>query len=219
MQLKKMIVLSIETAVDGGSLSLSVEGNEINSWVGTEKVSKAEDVLEQIADLLEQNKINKKHLSLIAVSNGPGSSTGVKIGLAIAKGLSNALKIKVVEVSAFEALLEEADPELKGEIITVLPIGKNLICRNVFGKLETILPIAKDLKQSFQAISVGEFGNQLKASTYDQIIFHQKAFQSCESLVDSNIEVKMASKIAVRNLASLICERIKNGIASDNTVI
>lgn len=102
MESKKDITLSIETAIGGGSLAFYKNETEIDSWAGTKAVSKAEDVLEQISELLKKNDIKNTDIQLIAVSDGPGSPTGTKIGLAIAKGLANALGIETVEISAGE---------------------------------------------------------------------------------------------------------------------
>ena len=108
MKFEKNIILSIETTFEGGSLALYKGETEIDSWSGTKQVSKAEDILEQISELLKKNKIEKKHLQLIAVSDGSGSSTGAKIGLAIAKGLGDALAVKVVKLSVSESQLFKA---------------------------------------------------------------------------------------------------------------
>ena len=99
MEEKKNIILSIETAAGGGSLTLYRDEAEIDRWAGAKDVSKAEDILEQISDLLKKNKIEKKQIRSINVSSRSGSLTGTKICLAIAKGLSSALAIEVVENS------------------------------------------------------------------------------------------------------------------------
>jgi len=92
------IILSIETTSKVGRLSLFDGATEIDFWAGNNKASKAEDVLEEISNLLKKNNIEKKYISSIIVSKSSGSSTGIKIGLAIAKGLKTAINCKIIEV-------------------------------------------------------------------------------------------------------------------------
>jgi tRNA threonylcarbamoyl adenosine modification protein YeaZ len=196
----KNIILAIETAIEGGSLSILEDGIEIGSWSGTKAVSKAEDVLEQIAELLKNNRIEKSALKSIAVSDGPGSSTGIKIGLSIAKGLGNALKIPVGEISASEALLGECEEFLQGRKITVLPIGKNLICRQIFldGK-----PIGTFELQNPATLSIEQFRIELEKFAFDRIVFHKKAFEYSEEIFQ-NASIKAHSVIASSKLAYLV---------------
>ena len=200
MKTDKNITLAIETAIEGGSLSILQDRDEIASWSGTKAVSKAEDVLEQIAELLENNKIEKSTLNSIAVSNGPGSSTGIKIGLSIAKGLGNALKISVCEISASEALLGEYENSLQGRTITVLPIGKNLICRQIFDNGKSVRTFEL---QNPATLSIEEFRIELEKFDYEHIIFHKKAFEYCD-VIFQNASIKALSGIVSNNPAYLV---------------
>jgi len=123
----KKFILSIETAVEGGSLSILANQVEVDGWIGAQQISKAEDVLEQISTLLKDNKISKEQINLIAISKGAGSLTGEKIGLALAKGLSKSLKCRLVEVSVFESLLLELTNRSEGNYFTAIPLGKDKI--------------------------------------------------------------------------------------------
>ena len=102
------IVLGLETAIDGGSISLLDGVDEIAFSAGKSEISKSEELLQLLDELLNKNKIKKKDLGLITVSNGPGSFTGIRIGLASAKGMSDALNIECREVSVLEALVWKA---------------------------------------------------------------------------------------------------------------
>jgi tRNA threonylcarbamoyladenosine biosynthesis protein TsaB len=163
-------VLSIETAIQGGSLSLSVNGEEFDYWVGQMGVSKAEDVLEQISNLFERNNFKKESLSLIVVSAGPGSSTGVKIGLSLAKGLSKALGCKFIQKSVMESLLAKAG-KMPGPVVTALPIGKDLICRQLF---QTCNPVYTENK--LQVSGLKDFIEWLAEHNFPQAVCHEKVF-------------------------------------------
>ena len=62
-------------------------------------------VMPMIKDLFEANKQNIKDLTQIIVVNGPGSFTGIRIGLSIAKTIAYALNIKINTISSLTAYL------------------------------------------------------------------------------------------------------------------
>ncbi len=128
---EKAFTLSIETGIHGGSISLLCGISEIDCWIGTHETSKSEDILEEIKNILERNNLEKKEIEKIVVSRGPGSFTGVRIGMAVATGLKKALDCKWVAVSALEGILLAGKRESADrieEIITAVPIGRNQFC-------------------------------------------------------------------------------------------
>ena len=103
---------------------------EIASWHSAEAVSRAEDLLFSIADLFERTKIEKHSVDLIAVSNGPGSYTGIRIGLATAQGLANSLNIECVGVSLLRAVA--AMYRKRSKCVVAIPIGRTELCWQTF---------------------------------------------------------------------------------------
>jgi tRNA threonylcarbamoyl adenosine modification protein YeaZ len=195
--MKNETILSIETAIQGGSLSLLANGEELDCWIGQTEVSKAEDVLEQIKNLFERNNFKKESLKLIAVSAGPGSSTGIKIGLSLGKGLSKALGCKFVQVSVMESLLLKAN-KISEPIVTALPIGKDLICHQVFGNLQSLSEETK-----LEVSNLNDFTEWIIKHNYSQVICHAKVFSfllSEKTLINKtiliNAEINMARLIA-----------------------
>ena len=97
MILEKNIVLSIETTIEGASISIIEDEYKIDFWKGITEGLKAEDFLVEISQVFYRNKIEKKNIKLVIVSSGSKSSTGIKIGLATARGLGRALNCEVIE--------------------------------------------------------------------------------------------------------------------------
>ena len=125
------IILSIESAVRGGTISLLRDDAEIANWTGASGVSRAEDLLANIDRMLSENGISRHKIGLIAVSAGPGSFTGIRIGIATALGLKNGLGVEMSSVSALKAMVFK---RLTGEQVTAaLPVGRNAICLQPFG--------------------------------------------------------------------------------------
>ena len=74
-------ILAIESAIAGGSLSLIRGDVELGNWIGRADVSRAEEILVNIDAMLTACGVSKHDLDLIAVSAGPGSFTGIRIGM------------------------------------------------------------------------------------------------------------------------------------------
>jgi len=126
------IILAIESAIAGGSISLLRDGAEIANWTGTSNVSKAEELLVNIDELLRNNNIAKNNIGLIAVSAGPGSFTGIRIGIATALGLKAGLGIAMASASALKAMAAlQPDSE---NIVVAVPMGRNAVCVQAFRK-------------------------------------------------------------------------------------
>jgi len=97
-------VLAIETGVLGGSLSIIRSGIEIAGMSGDSNFSRAEDLLTNINSLIQRAGISKADIDALAVSRGPGSYTGIRIGLATAAGLSRSLQIPAIGVPLLDAI-------------------------------------------------------------------------------------------------------------------
>jgi tRNA threonylcarbamoyladenosine biosynthesis protein TsaB len=133
------IILAIESAVAGGSLALFDGETKLASRSGDADVSRAETLLVQISEMLVEANVKKTDIGLIAVSLGPGSFTGIRIGIATALGLKNALKIPCRGFSSLEAIAQDRE----GSFIAAVPVGKSDVAWQEFGAAETS-PISDD---------------------------------------------------------------------------
>lgn len=124
------ITLAIESAIAGGSISLLCGDIEIANWVGTSNLSKAEDLLFNIDLLLQENEIDRRRINSIAVSAGPGSFTGIRIGIATALGLKAGLGIMMSSQTALKAMAFSAG--VAGTVTAALPVGRDAICVQKF---------------------------------------------------------------------------------------
>jgi len=102
-------ILCIETATTNCSVALSVNGSVIafkeDNPNGAQKgYSHAEKLHGYIAAVLTTGKISKENLDAIAVSKGPGSYTGLRIGVSAAKGLCFSLEIPLLSIPTLQSL-------------------------------------------------------------------------------------------------------------------
>jgi len=98
------LILSIETATYICSVALTRDGKVIASRETGEKNAHSRLLTVFIDEILREAGITAKQLSAVAVSEGPGSYTGLRIGVSTAKGLCYATGCPLIAVSTLEAL-------------------------------------------------------------------------------------------------------------------
>ena len=103
-----MILLHIETSTNVCSVALSENSDCLFFKSNTDGMNHAALLSVFIAEALEVLKSQDKKLSAVAVSSGPGSYTGLRIGVSTAKGLSYGLDIPLIAISTLEVLATEA---------------------------------------------------------------------------------------------------------------
>jgi tRNA threonylcarbamoyladenosine biosynthesis protein TsaB len=105
------VLLAIDTAAPRLQLALLV-GDRVDTLVEDMAQGQAERIFPAIDELLARNALTYKDLTRIAVSTGPGSFTGLRIGLSAARGLGLALNLPVIGVPSLLglSLATECDP-------------------------------------------------------------------------------------------------------------
>lgn len=99
-----MKVLGIDTSTKTMSIAL-LEDSKISGEIFFDSnMDHSEKLIDNIKYLLEQNDISIKDVDLFSVAIGPGSFTGIRIGIATIKGLTDFLKKPAIGVSSLEAL-------------------------------------------------------------------------------------------------------------------
>ena len=94
-----MLILAFDTATDHATSALVDDGEVLG-----ERVSRAATLLADVDALLRQAGAHPRDVTGLAVGIGPGSFTGIRIGLAVARGLALALDVPVSGVSTLDAL-------------------------------------------------------------------------------------------------------------------
>lgn len=132
-KLKKLgLILNIETSTKNCSVSIANKGaviaiKELNDG----GYSHAEKLHEFIKDIVKDAKIELSDLSAVAVSKGPGSYTGLRIGVSAAKGLCFALNIPLISVNTLESLAHSISIS-EGFIIPLLDARRMEVYSSVF---------------------------------------------------------------------------------------
>ncbi len=123
-----MLTLAFDTATSAATAALVRDGKVLG-----ERVSRAVRVLADADDLLRENGLEPAELNRIVVGIGPGSFTGLRLGLATARGLALALDLPVAGVSTLDALAAGAPGALpvvdggRREVFTLVD-GEPAVC-------------------------------------------------------------------------------------------
>ncbi|MER3465464.1 MAG: tRNA (adenosine(37)-N6)-threonylcarbamoyltransferase complex dimerization subunit type 1 TsaB [Chitinophagaceae bacterium] len=98
------LILNIDTAIEGASICLA-NGDELIGIVNNpSQKDSASWIQPAIQQLMQAHNFSLKQLCAVAVSNGPGSYTGLRVGLSTAKGLCYALKIPLIAVNTLKTM-------------------------------------------------------------------------------------------------------------------
>ena len=114
-----MKILAIDTSGKVASVALVEDGKFIDTIEKNTNLSHSQAVLPVCMELLEKNEITLKDIDCFATVVGPGSFTGLRIGIAAAKGFAMMLDKPLVGVSSLECVAYESDNEdaAKGSVL------------------------------------------------------------------------------------------------------
>lgn len=182
------LILCLETTTTNCSVAIAKDGELIGfkEDMGL-NYSHAERLHTYIEEVLLQAEIKQSQLDAIAVSKGPGSYTGLRIGVSSAKGLCFALNIPLISTNTLKALALQAKGEAIQNIIPVLDARRmevySAIYSSEFEELRDIKAQVVDEKSFASALAQGKtvfIGNG--AEKLKPVITHKNAFFQTEAL-------------------------------------
>jgi len=104
-----MIILGVDTSEDYARAALWNSGRVSGELLTEQRFHHAEGLIPLIEQLLAETGIEKKEIALVSVNRGPGSFTGLRIGLATGKGICQALQIPLVGIDGTFACRAQLD--------------------------------------------------------------------------------------------------------------
>lgn len=107
-------ILNIETSTEVCSVTISKNGELLFKKEISEGLTHSEFLTVFIEELLSENNFELRMLDAVAVSKGPGSYTGLRIGVSVAKGLCYGLEIPLIAVNSLETMGTFAANRLTG---------------------------------------------------------------------------------------------------------
>ncbi|MGG5506551.1 MULTISPECIES: tRNA (adenosine(37)-N6)-threonylcarbamoyltransferase complex dimerization subunit type 1 TsaB [unclassified Myroides] len=137
-----IVLLNVETATKNCSVSLSVDGTLVGmKEIAEENFSHAEKLHVFIEAILKENGYSMQDLSAIAVSQGPGSYTGLRIGVSSVKGLCYGLNIPMIALDTLQIVAKQLQVE-NGWIIPMIDARRmEVFCAIFSHEGEMVKPI------------------------------------------------------------------------------
>ena len=176
-------ILNLETATKNCSVAIAKDGKTILCKEMAEAgYSHAEKLHVFIEDCLQELQLTSKDLSAVAVSQGPGSYTGLRIGVSAAKGLCFALDIPLIAIDTLQVLASQVSIS-EGIIIPMIDARRMEVYAAIFNsKLEKIREVQAEIitensfLQSNETIHfVGDCSEKAKTVlTSQNFIFHDE---------------------------------------------
>lgn len=115
------MILFIDTSGEASHLALIKNGILLDHLSQWEKLRHSQTIHHNLEELMAKNHTNLEELKAISVMNGPGSYTGLRVGLATAKSLCYALGIPLILLNKLECLTELARTMLDENILALMP--------------------------------------------------------------------------------------------------
>ena len=153
-----MLILAFETSAKAASVALMENGKLLGESYQNTGLTHSQTLMVMAEDLLKQCGKTVADVTAVAVAEGPGSFTGVRIGVAAAKGMSWGGKLPCYGVSTLEAMAE-ALGIWQGYVCPCMDARRNQVYNALFyanqGQLERVTPD--------RAIALSELAQELKA--------------------------------------------------------
>jgi tRNA threonylcarbamoyladenosine biosynthesis protein TsaB len=133
-----MILLAIDTSGKDGSIALArapenaCHSSELNilDIIPLEGGTFSAQLVPQIASLLDKHGFRKNDIGAFAVASGPGSFTGLRVGLAAIKALAEILGKPIAAVSRLEAVARSG--QARGSVIAALDAGRGEVYAGLY---------------------------------------------------------------------------------------
>ena len=134
------VILNIETSSKNCSVCLSSKGNLVTSFdLEDEAYRHSELLTSSIQNILSQNNLDVSGLSAVSVGIGPGSFTGLRIGLSVAKGLCYPHNIDLIGISSLKIIANSVIKENKNIISLIKDKGEHYYISKYSNDLKEII--------------------------------------------------------------------------------
>lgn len=190
-----MIILSLDSTSVTASVAISENGVVLAENFINNGLTHSQTLMPMVEKTLTESEKSIKDIDLFAITNGPGSFTGVRIGIASVKGMADAMNKKCIAVSTLEAIAEPLKNEDSiacavmdarcNQVYTAVFDGGNRLCED---KAILIDDLGEELKQYNKKIVFIGDGAELCYNKLCEILPNSQ-------LADENIRYIHASSI------------------------
>ena len=211
------LILCIETGTDVCSVGLA-ENGELVALRESCGRDHARNVAVYVDELLRERDVDADEIDAIAVGKGPGSYTGLRIGVSFAKGLCYGLRKPLIAIGSLDALVEVAREDAEAGIVDVDDFERATLCPMVDARRMEVYT------QLFNGR--GEAQSEVEAKIIDEQSFAEEIAAAEEFVIFGNGAAKCAGTLSskaklievvpsARGLARLAQEALEAGRTED----
>ena len=213
-----MLILAFETSAKAASVALLEEGKLLGESYQNTGLTHSQTLMVMAEDVLKTAGKTVKDVTALAVAEGPGSFTGVRIGVAAAKGFAWGGNLPCYGVSTLEAMAETLGV-YRGYVCPVMDARRNQVYNALFyvnrGEIQRI--------KEDRAISLAELGEELCQLTEPIFLVGDGSNLTCETLGEtcSNLVLPPEHKMHQRavGVALVTAKKIAAGEAGDGNAL
>ncbi len=206
-------ILAVDTSAIPVSCAILRDGQALASYYAHTRSTHSQTLMPMIEHALSINSLTMQDIDFVAVDNGPGSFTGVRIGVSAVKGLAFAAEKPCVEVSTLESIAEGFRNMPMDAVICCAmdarcqQVYTALFAVNLFGDIKRISPD--------EAISIDELNNRLIAMN-KPIVFAGDGAELCMKTIGNIVSNAYMAPLALRyqsalNVAAVAARKIDSG--------
>lgn len=207
-----MKILSIDTSSNLCSVALLEDNQTIQELIIDDNKTHSQNLMPLIQDLFIKSNIGLSGIDLIACNKGPGSFTGIRIGIATAKAIAEVANIPVIGISSLDCLAYNV-PDATGVICALIDANNNQVYSAIFDKNYNLISeyLADDISNIVHTLN-----------NYNDITFVGTGsinYKDILSNVNSNIKFSTSNNQHSANIGKCAFEKYKNGYTENADTI
>ena len=206
-----MKILAVDTTSNICSTALLEDEIKIDENTINNGLTHSENLMPLVQELLERNKINLDEINLIAICVGPGSFTGIRIGIASIKAMAEVYNIPIAQVTSLEGLAKAS--KSNETIVSLIDARNNQVYAGVFDS-------KINLKQEYMADDINLILENIKK--YENISFIGNGAILHKELIEKKIKNPIFNETNEQNSFFVgLCgfEKFKNNDLKDADTI
>ena len=210
------LILCIETGTDICSVGIARDGELVSLRESAEGRDHAKHVGVFVNELLSETGIAPEKLDAVAVGMGPGSYTGLRIGVSFAKGLCYGLQIPLVAIGSLDALAQVAIEDNEAGILDVKEWDEALLCPMVDARrMEVYTRLYSATGEPLSDVRAEIVGENSFAEVREkrQLVIFGNGAAKCREVLSDATYINVAP--SARGLARLAEQRLQEGKTED----
>ena len=207
-----MKILSIDTSSNICGISILEDTNLLKEVSQNNGLTHSQNLMPIIKNTLEELNITLNDIDLIVCDKGPGSFTGIRIGVATAKAFSDSLNIQSIGISSLEALAYNSVED--GVICSLIDAKNENVYAGVFEKIDDNFI----LRRNFSTENIYELLSEFKESEYSIIFIGDGAINYKDailSVLPNKCKFVENNELSAFNLGLAGLAHLKNADYSD----